>query len=91
MAMLNLEKSKTKTRSKGNMYSILGKWGCTIDTGDLKIRNQSMCDMDTDYMNQHHEKMYHRVCVCTWKVLRVHENVTPNIKKNLTKPYIKQW
>ena len=57
MPQLNLAKTKTKTKNKGNMSIVLGEWGLTTDAAELKIGNQSKRDLDAENLNLHHEKM----------------------------------
>ena len=59
MPQLGLAKLKLKTKNteKKLMTIVLGEWGLTIDSTELKIRNWSKRDLDAENLNLHHEKM----------------------------------
>lgn len=53
------------------MSTVLEKCGLTTDVSKLKIKNRPMRNLTTNDLNLHHENMYCRVCINTWKVMRM--------------------
>ena len=39
------------------MTVVFGGWGLSIEFAELEIKNRSMCYLDAENVNLHHEKM----------------------------------
>lgn len=64
------------------MFVILKEWGLTSDIVERKDGNRSLHDLYGEELNLYHEKKLRRVCVNTWKVLRILDRIKLNTPYN---------